>query len=175
MPTATSNTTGQMTSDTGGRTGVDVGLLLVRVVPFAMLAMHGAQKLFGVFGGKGLEGTATGFARMGYEPALFFAVLGGGAEFVGGLLLVLGLLTPLGAAMALGVMINAAALEAGKGLGDAGHPIVLGVLAAALAITGPGRYALDAGRPWHRTGFTVAAASIGLALLTALAVLLSKG
>lgn len=174
MPTATSNTTGRTTVDTGGRTGVDAGLLLLRVVPFTMLAVHGSQKLFGAFGGKGLEGTAAGFARMGYEPALFFAVLAGGAEFVGGLLLVFGLLTPLGAAMALGVMINAAVSVAGKGLEPTGHAIVLGVVAAALAITGPGRYALDAGRPWHRTGFATAGASIGLALLTALAALLSK-
>jgi putative oxidoreductase len=175
VPTAAPNTTGRLVADVGRRTTTDAGLLLLRVIPFGLLAVHGAQKLFGAFGGRGLEGTAAGFALMGYEPALFFAVLGGGCELVGGLLLVLGLFTPLGAAMALGVMINAAASVAGKGLKPAEHAIVLAVLAAALAMTGPGRYALDDGRPWHRTGYPVAAASIGLALLTALAALLSKG
>lgn len=156
-------------------TAVDVGLLLLRVIPFGLLTVHGAQKLFGVFGGKGLAATAAGFARMGYEPAGLFALLGGGAEFAGGLLLLLGLCTPLGAAMALGVMINAVAAVLDKGLESAGYAILLAVLAAALAITGPGRFALDAGRPWQRTGFTVSAASIGLAVVTAVAVLLAKG
>ncbi|WP_037064485.1 DoxX family protein [Pseudonocardia acaciae] len=174
MPKAAGSATAELAVDARGAT-LDAGLLLLRVVPFGILTVHGAQKLFGVFGGKGLEGTAAGFSRMGYEPALFFAVLGGGAEFAGGLLLLLGLFTPLAAAMALGVMINAAAAVVGKGLDAAGHPIVLGVLAAVLAITGPGRYALDQGRPWNRTTRAVALASIGVGVLSAVAALLAKG
>lgn len=121
MPTVAPNTTGRLAADVGRRTTVDAGLLLPRVIPFGLLAVHGAQKLFGAFGGRGLEGTAAGLALMGYEPALFFAVLGGGCELAGGLLLVLGLFAPLGAAMALGVMINAATrwTRAGAGTGPA--------------------------------------------------------
>ncbi|MDA3623992.1 DoxX family protein [Saccharopolyspora sp. WRP15-2] len=154
---------------------IDTALLLLRVVPFGLLTVHGAQKLFGVWGGKGLSGTASGFAAMGYEPAWFFALLGGGAEFVGGILLFLGLFTPLGAAMSLGVMINAVAAVAAKGLESSGYAIVLAVIAAALAISGPGRFSLDAGRPWHRTGPVVAAVSIAVAVATSAATLLVKG
>lgn len=156
-------------------TPTDLGLLLLRVIPFGMLTVHGAQKLFGAFGGKGLAGTESGFAQMGYEPARLFALLGGGAEFAGGVLLLIGLFTPLATAMVLGVMINAIAAVAGKGLEASGYAIVLAVIAAALAITGPGRYSLDHGRPWHRTGLTVATASIGLAVVAAGLALLAKG
>jgi putative oxidoreductase len=174
MPRAAFSITQAPAVDPRGATGVDTGLLLLRVAAFGMLTIRGAQKLFGVFGGKGLEETAAGFGRLGYEPALFFAVLGGGSEFVGGLLLTLGLFTPLAAAMALGVMVNAVAVAAGKGLDHAGYPILLAVLAASLAITGPGRYALDQGRRWNRTGYAIASASIGIGLLTAIAVLLAR-
>lgn len=155
-------------------TTIDLGLLLLRVIPFGLLTVHGAQKLFGAFGGQGLAGTESAFAQMGYEPASLFALLCGGAELAGGVLLLLGLFTPLAAAMALGVMINAIAAIVGKGLEASGYPIVLAVIAAALAITGPGRYSLDHGRPWHRTGLGIAAASIGLAAVAAGLALVAK-
>lgn len=165
-------TTGERSPET--TLPVDLGLLLLRVVPFGLLTVHGAQKLFGAFGGKGFEGTESAFAQMGYEPAWFFALLGGGSEFAGGLLLLLGLFTPLGAAMSLGVMINAVAAVAAKGLESSGYAILLAIIATALAITGPGRFALNAGRPWHRPGLAVSATSIGLAVVTAGAALLMK-
>lgn len=153
---------------------VDIGLLLLRVVPFGLLVVQGSRKLFGAFGGSGLSATAESFGQMGYQPATFFAVLGGGSEFVGGLLLLFGLLTPLGSAMALGVMINAVIAVSDKGLDTVSSPIVLGIVAATLAFTGPGRYSLDAGRPWQRTGLFWAGASIALAVVTAVASLLAK-
>lgn len=155
------------------RVDLDLGLLLVRVVPFAVLMIFGAQKLFGAFGGGGLSETAASFAQMGYSPALFFAVLGGCSELFGGLLLMLGLLTPLGSAMVLGVMINAFAAVASKPLSTSGFSIVLGVLAVALAFTGPGRYSLDAGRPWQRSGLKWGGLSIALAVVTAVGSLLA--
>jgi putative oxidoreductase len=154
---------------------VDVGLLVLRIVPFGLLAVQGARKLFGAFGGSGFAATAESFGQMGYQPAEFFALLGGGSELVGGLLLAFGLLTPLGSAMALGVMINAVVAVADKGLDTVSSPIVLGIVAVALAFSGPGRYSLDAGRPWQRTGLVWAGASIGLAMITAVGSQLAKG
>jgi putative oxidoreductase len=68
---------------------------------------HGAQKLFGSFGGKGLEGTAVGFANMGLNPGTFWAILVGCGEFFGGLLVLLGIGTRLGALSISVVMIVA--------------------------------------------------------------------
>ena len=67
--------------------------LILRVPVGLILAAHGAQKLFGWFGGNGLVGTAQWLSSMGMEPGLLMAVLAGGAEFFGGLALVLGLMT----------------------------------------------------------------------------------
>lgn len=152
---------------------VDLGLLLVRIIPFGVLAIFGAQKLFGAFGGGGLSATEASFGQMGYHPPLFFALLGGTCEFAGGLLLMLGLLTPLAAAMVMGTMINAFAAVADKPLENSALSIVLLVIAACLAFAGPGRFSLDAGRPWQRTGFTWGGASVALAVVTAVASLLA--
>lgn len=172
MSTAVRETTEHATSPQSTSAAIDLGLLLLRIVPFGVLTVFGAQKLFGFFGGGGLAGTEAAFAQMGYQPALFFAVLGGASELLGGLLLVLGLLTPLGAAMSMGVMINAIAAVSAKSLDVLGFPIVLGAVALALAFTGPGRYSLDAGRPWQRTGLVWGGASTGLAVVTSGAALL---
>ena len=67
--------------------------LILRVPVGLILAAHGAQKLFGWFGGYGLEGTAQWLASIGLAPGTLMALLAGGAEFFGGLALVLGLLT----------------------------------------------------------------------------------
>ena len=70
---------------------VDVGLLILRVVVGLLLLGHGAQKLFGWFGGFGLQGTAGWFASMGLRPAPFWTFMAGIAEFGGGMLLALGI------------------------------------------------------------------------------------
>lgn len=152
----------------------DVGLLVLRLVVFGLLAVHGAQKLFGAFGGPGLSGTAEMVGQLGYAPAGLFAFLVAASEFGGGVLLVLGLLTPLSSAMALGVMINAVVVQLDSGLSGFGHPLLIATVALTFAITGPGRYALDHGRSWQRTGPAWAAASIGLAAVTALLSLLVR-
>jgi putative oxidoreductase len=83
------------------------GLLLLRVVFGLALAAHGAQKLFGGFGGHGVRGTAGFFGQLGFRAPLAMAVLAGGAELGGGLLLALGLATPLAAFAIVVVMLNA--------------------------------------------------------------------
>ena len=71
-------------------TGLDT--LPLRVGAGVIFAAHGAQKLFGWFGGYGLEGTAGWMASIGLEPGLLMAAMAGSAEFFGGLLLIVGLL-----------------------------------------------------------------------------------
>src|SRR5947209_13629351 len=78
------------------------GLFLVRAVLGLLLFAHGAQKLFGWWGGHGLEGTGGFFHSLGHRPGRQMAALAGGSEATGGLLLFLGLPTPFGAAAILG-------------------------------------------------------------------------
>ena len=79
----------------------DAGIasLVLRVPTGLILAAHGSQKLFGAFGGYGLEGTGQWMASIGLEPGVLMAFLAGSAEFFGGLALVLGLLTRPAAAL----------------------------------------------------------------------------
>lgn len=83
------------------------GLLLLRLVIGGVMAAHGSQKLFGWFGGGGIDGTATMFASVGFRPPRPYAMLAGAAELLGGLLLAIGFLTPLGAAAVMGMMLAA--------------------------------------------------------------------
>jgi putative oxidoreductase len=129
-------------------TAVDVGLLILRVGVGLPFALHGAQKLFGWFGGGGLKGTSAWFASLGFGSGRTAALMAGTGELAGGIGLALGLLTPLAAAAVVGTMTTAAFVnnaEAGfwsvnKGWELNGYLIVV---AAALAITGPGTLSLD--------------------------------
>jgi putative oxidoreductase len=133
--------------------GLDIGLLLLRVLVGVTMAAHGSQKLFGMFNGGGLKGTGGWLESIGFRPGRRQAVLAGGTELVGGLLVVVGLITPLAAAMLIGVMIVAAvAGHGGKGFfvtrGGWEYCLALGGMAAVLAFTGPGTWSID-----HRIGF----------------------
>src|SRR6476660_2783299 len=93
--------------------GVDLqtlstGLLLVRVVIGLVMAAHGAQKLFGWFGGYGLNKTGEFFVHLGFRPGRAFAGAASVSEITGGLLVALGLLGPIGPALMISVMIVAA-------------------------------------------------------------------
>jgi putative oxidoreductase len=149
---------------------MDTGLLILRVVIGLLLVGHGAQKLFGWFGGYGLAGTGGYLAGLGYRPGLLFALLAGLAEAGGGALLALGLATPLAAALVVAMMVNVYAGHAGKGLwnhnGGWELPLVLGTVAAALGFTGAGAASLDASLGWALagTGWGIAAAGFGVAV-----------
>ena len=122
---------------------------MLRVTVGATLAAHGAQKLFGWFGGLGLEGTARGLEHLGYFPGRRHALMAGLVETGGGLLLALGLLTPLAAALVASVMIVAGlTAHARQGFfitsGGFEYTLVLGVAGLTLAFTGPGALSLDA-------------------------------
>ena len=84
-----------------------IGLLILRIAVGALFVGHGTQKLFGWFGGHGIEGTAGFMRSLGYRSGRAAAVLAGLAETFGGLFLAMGFLTPLAAAAIIGVMFNA--------------------------------------------------------------------
>ncbi len=86
---------------------MDVALLVLRVVAGLLFAGHGAQKLFGWFGGGGIKGTGGFFENIGLRPGRLHATAAGFNEFAGGLLLALGLLTPVAAALIIATMTAA--------------------------------------------------------------------
>jgi putative oxidoreductase len=121
---------------------------LVRVATGLMLVPHGAQKLFGWFGGYGIAGTGQFFASKLGLPASV-AVLAGLVEFFGGLLLALGLATRAAAGLVVGLMAVAVIhvhLALGYFWTDGGYeyPLLWGILALSFAVRGGGRYSLDA-------------------------------
>ena len=122
--------------------------LAVRIPLGIIFVAHGAQKLFGWFGGYGLEGTAQWMDSIGLSPGLPLALLAGGAEFFGGLALLLGLLVrPASVALAFTMLVAIFSVHFSKGffLANGGFEYGLALLATtvALAISGGGRLSLD--------------------------------
>ena len=122
--------------------------LLLRVPVGIILAAHGAQKLFGWFGGYGLEGTGQWMASIGLEPGYFMALLAGAGEFFGGLMLMFGLLTRVGAALnvvAMTVALFWVHFSQGFFLSNNGYEYALALLAAtaSLLVMGGGAWSVD--------------------------------
>ncbi|MFF9652777.1 DoxX family protein [Streptomyces sp. NPDC014622] len=145
----------------------DCGLLLIRLTFGLLLAGHGAQKLFGLFGGHGLTATGMGFETLGFHPGKLFAVIGGGSEFLGGLGLAVGLFTPLAAAALIGMMITAMVTVTGAhGLWDTDggveYNVCIALVALSIAAIGPGRLAFDRFFRWGDGGWREAAFALGL-------------
>lgn len=128
---------------------MDSGLLLARMVFGLLMAAHGTQKVFGWFGGYGLAGTGGFFESLGFRPGKLFAGAAGATEIAAGLLVALGFLGPLGSALIVAVMIVAmATVHWPHGVFAQNNgvevPLLYAVAAAALALTGPGAYSVDA-------------------------------
>ena len=126
---------------------MDTGLLLLRLVIGPLMAAHGAQKLLGWFGGYGLNGTGGFFENLGFRPGRLFAAAASVAEIASGLLVTFGLLGPVGPALMISVMVVAAlsvhwpqVFAQNNGIEV---PLLYGISAAALALTGFGAYSLD--------------------------------
>src|SRR6266516_626702 len=128
---------------------INVALLILRLVAGLTLAAHGAQKLFGWFGGPGFTRMAQGLQSQGFKPAWLWTCLVILGEFGGGLSLALGFLTPLGAAGVFAAMLMATFKVHWKnGFWNSKRgfefPLLLLAIAIAIGITGPGSYSLDA-------------------------------
>ncbi|MCK1814497.1 DoxX family protein [Streptomyces sp. XM4011] len=145
--TSPTTLTSRAALDGGGTapTGADLGLLVLRLAVGLTMAAHGTQKLFGWFDGGGLDGTGQFFEFLGYPSGSTMALVAGLSETLGGLGLALGLLTPLAGAAIVGTMINVivSAHWDDPFLGGFELPLVLGLAAVALTLSGPGRYAVD--------------------------------
>jgi len=127
---------------------LNLGLVVIRVGVGFILAAHGAQKLFGWFGGYGLKGTGQFFEGLGFKPGTLFAAIAGVGEFGGGLLIALGLFGPLGATLAAATMlvaILAVHIEKGFWASAGGYemPLMYAVAAFSTAFAGPGTLSLD--------------------------------
>ena len=127
---------------------INLGLLIIRLVVGVLFIGHGAQKLFGKFGGYGLKGTGGWFESIGMKPGVTMALFAGLAELIGGILFAVGFLTPLAALLIAGTMIMAIVkVHAPNGLWATsnGYEYNLTLLAVAISIAliGPGKYALD--------------------------------
>lgn len=146
---------------------MNIALLALHVVVGVLFAGHGAQKLFGSFGGHGLEGTAGFFEKIGLRPGWLTARMAGASEFAGGVLLALGLFTPIAAALLIATMVAAVATVHGKNgpwVTEQGYEynLVLIVALFAMAATDAGRYSLD-----HAFGLAMGNTAWGLGALGA--------
>lgn len=127
---------------------LDIALLILRIVIGLLFIGHGAQKLFGWFGGHGITGTANWLESLGLSPPKFWAIVSGSAEFFGGFGLVLGLFTPVAAALIIGVMLMAIIkIHWVNGLwitqNGMEYALLNAVVVALIGLVEPGRYALD--------------------------------
>ena len=133
---------------------LNLGLLILRVVVGLTVAAHGAQKVFGWWGGPGIAGWTQAVTKLRIRPAAPWALIAALSEFGGGLLFALGLLSPLGSFGIAGAMLVAiATVHWANGFwnGKRGYEFNLTLLAsvAAIALAGPGTYSADQALGFH--------------------------
>ena len=150
-----------------------IARLLLRLSVGGFFIGHGTQKLFGWFGGHGLEATAAGFEQLGLRPGKHHAIAAGAAEAGGGALLAAGLATPLAGSLLSATMITAIEKVHGKNgpwLSNGGYEYNVVLIAAALALAevGPGALSLDAARGRERSGSGWALAALATGALGAI-------
>jgi putative oxidoreductase len=147
--------------------GTSAGRLLLRVTVGSIFVEHGTQKLFGWFGGPGLDGTGQFFESVGLRPGRRNALAAGVAEAAGGAFLTLGLATPAAAAALGSVMVTAlrtVVWRDGIKVGTGGYEVLLLASAVAIADSGPGSWSVDALLGSERRGTRWAAAALGAAV-----------
>ncbi|GAB2442542.1 DoxX family protein [Streptomyces incanus] len=134
---------------------MNAGLLVLRVAVGLLIAGHGVQKVSFRLGGNGLAGGTEEFRHDGFRGGRLTAIVAGGSQIGAGLFLAAGLLTPLAAMAAMGVMTVAGTVKWPKGLWVKNdgyeYPLVLVIVSAALALTGPGQWSVDhalGASPW---------------------------
>jgi len=157
---------------------MDIALLALRVVIGLTFVAHAAPKLFSVWGGGGIQGTADAFDQIGLRPSKVHAWLAALSELGGGLLIALGLVTPVGAAALISVM-TAAVLTVHRRFGffatNNGYEynLVLAVAAFAVAGIGPGDWSLDNALGIDLSGTGWAFGALGAGVLGGLGAALS--
>jgi putative oxidoreductase len=124
------------------------GLTVLRIVVGVIFAAHGSQKLFGLFGGYGLAGTAQWMESIGLTPGYLMATLAGGTEFFAGLALIIGLLTrPAALGLAFLSLVAIFSVHIGNGLfmANNGYEFALALLAGSISvlIEGAGKLSVD--------------------------------
>jgi putative oxidoreductase len=157
---------------------MDLALMVLRVVVGLLFIGHGAQKLFGVFGGGGLDATAEMFERLHLRPGRRQALMAGCAEFGGGTLLALGLLTPIPAAMLIAVMTAAViVVHAKNGIWNTErgyeYNLVLATVAFAVVCIGPGSWSIDSALGIDLTGVGWGLAALGAGLIGGIGAVIS--
>ena len=155
---------------------MDFGMFLIQAVVGSFVASHGAQKLFGVLGGHGLDGTGQYLEGFGLRPGRLFALSAGSAEFLGGLAFAAGFLTPAAAALIVATMLVAARTDhRGKGFwiynGGCEYVLTNAAIALGVAIKGAGAWSLDAAIGWDVAGLDWGLGALGVALIGATGVL----
>ncbi|CAD5108752.1 DoxX family protein [Zestomonas carbonaria] len=124
------------------------GITLLRVVTGLTFAAHGAQKLFAWFGGYGLAGTGQWMDSIGITPGYLMALMAGGAEFFGGLALVVGLLVrPAALSLVIAMLVAVFTVHWANGFfitaNGFEYAMILGLISAVLLVEGAGKLSLD--------------------------------
>jgi putative oxidoreductase len=156
---------------------MEVGLLVIHVAIGSFVAAHGAQKLFGILGGYGLDGTGQYLEGFGLRPGKLFAFGAGSAELVGGVALAAGFFTPGAAALVAATMLVAARTDhRGKGfwIYNGGYEYVLtnAAVVIGLAFNGAGTWSVDNAIGWKVAGVAWGIGALGVAIVGAAGVLL---